>query len=259
MIEALPWLAEINPGLWVILAGLICAVLPVGNARKFLVLLAPVFAAYLIFNLHVAPEVLGGIVQFGPVELTTLRIDRLSVVWGYLFCLAGVINAIYGLHEKCRITDSSALVYTGAAIAGVLAGDMLSLFVFWELTAISSVILIWKGGDHAYRAGLRYLAIHVLSGVMLLAGAVMHANANGGDFTFGFIGLDSPGGCLSESLHYGHGNPCEFHHKICRLCLGARVSRRRYPDLDWRGYDLFSRLLCRYRKRPPSRLGLFSE
>ncbi len=198
MIEQLPFLAEINPGLWVILAGLICTLLPIGNARKAFVIAAPIFAGFMIFQLHgMNPGAhFGGQFPFGPVELTTLRIDKLSVVWGYLFCLAGVINGIYGLHEKCRMTDSSALVYTGAAIAGVLAGDMITLFVMWELTAVSSVFLIWKGGDHAYAAGVRYLAIHVLSGVMLLAGAVMFAQANGGDFMFNEIGLDSPGGWL---------------------------------------------------------------
>ena len=196
MIEQFPLLAEINPGLWVILAGLICTLFPIGNARKAFVIAAPIFAGIVIFQLHgMNPGAhFGGQFPFGPVELTTLRIDKLSVVWGYLFCLAGVINGIYGLHEKCRMTDSSALIYTGAAIAGVLAGDMITLFVMWELTAVSSVFLIWKGGDHAYAAGVRYLAIHVLSGVMLLAGAVMFAQANGGDFMFNEIGLDSPGG-----------------------------------------------------------------
>ena len=198
MIDQLPFLAEINPGLWVILAGLICTLLPVGHARKAFVIAAPIFAGVIIFQLNgMNPGAhFGGEFPFGPVELTTLRIDNLSVVWGYLFCLAGVINGIYGLHEKCRMTDSSALIYTGAAIAGVLAGDMITLFVMWELTAISSVFLIWKGGDHAYAAGVRYLAIHVLSGVMLLAGAVMFAQANGGDFMFNEIGLDSPGGWI---------------------------------------------------------------
>ena len=198
MIEQFPMLAEINPGLYVILAGLICTLLPIGHARKAFVIAAPIFAGFIIFNLHgLNPGAhFGGQFQFGPVELTTLRIDKLSVVWGYLFCLAGVINGIYALHEKCRMTDSSALIYTGAAIAGVLSGDMITLFIMWELTAISSVFLIWKGGEHAYAAGVRYLAIHVLSGVMLLAGAVMHAQANGGDFMFNHIGLDSPGGWL---------------------------------------------------------------
>ena len=198
MIEQLPFLAEINPGLWVILAGLLCTLLPIGHARKAFVIAAPVFAGLLIFKLHGLDTGahFGGQMVFGGIELTTLRIDNLSVVWGYLFCLAGVVNGIYALHEKCRMTDSSALIYTGAAIAGVLSGDMITLFIMWELTAISSVFLIWKGGDHAYAAGVRYLAIHVFSGVMLLAGAVMHAQANGGDFMFNHIGLDSPGGWL---------------------------------------------------------------
>ena len=189
-------LFQINPGLWVILAGLICAVLPAHPVRKVLVIAAPVLAAALIHTIYDGTEVLAGQIAVGDVQLTTLRIDSLSVVWGFLFCLAGLINGIYALHERSLVTDSSALVYTGAAIAGVLAGDMLTLFVFWELTAVSSVFLVWRGGDHAYHAGIRYLVIQVLSGVLLLAGAVMYAGANGGDFAFGYIGLDAPGGWL---------------------------------------------------------------
>ncbi|GHA99083.1 Na(+)/H(+) antiporter subunit D [Algimonas arctica] len=189
-------LYQINPGLWVILAGLVCALMPANSLRKVLAIAAPVFAAVMIFNIYDNTEVLAGQFEIGGVTLTTLRIDNLSVVWGYLFCLAGLINAIYALHEKSWITDSSALVYTGAAIAGVLAGDMLTLFLFWELTAISSVFLVWQGGQHAYAAGVRYLVIQVLSGVLLLAGAVIYAGSKGGDFTFGYIGLDAPGAWL---------------------------------------------------------------
>lgn len=189
-------LYQINPGLWVILAGLICALMPANSLRKVLAVVAPVFAAVMIFNIYDNTEVLAGQFEIGGVTLTTLRIDNLSVVWGYLFCLAGLINAIYALHEKSWITDSSALVYTGAAISGVLAGDMLTLFLFWELTAISSVFLVWQGGQHAYAAGVRYLVIQVLSGVLLLAGAVIYAGSKGGDFTFGYIGLDAPGAWL---------------------------------------------------------------
>jgi len=193
-------LMNINPGLWVIVAGLVCALIPKTPAthylRKAILIAAPVFAAWLIFTIKTEPEVLGGILQLGDITLTTMRIDNLSVVWGYLFCLAGLINGIYGLHEKCRITDSSALIYTGSAIAGVLAGDMITLFIMWEVTAISSVFLVWKGGERAYAAGMRYLAVQVFSGVMLLAGAVMVAESRGGDFMFNFIGLDTPGGWL---------------------------------------------------------------
>jgi len=187
---------QVNPGLWVILAGILCAFMPVGQIRKALVLLAPIFAGFMIFQIYGAQEVIGGKINFAGMDYTTLRIDRLSMIWGYLFCLAGVLNAIYALHEKCKITDSSALIYMGAAMAGVFAGDLLTLFIFWELAAISSVFLVWKGGERSYASGIRYLAIHVLSGVLLLAGAIVYGRANGGDFTFGNIGLGAPGGWL---------------------------------------------------------------
>ena len=189
-------LLQINPGLWVILAGIICAFMPVGQIRKALVLFAPIFAGVMIFQIYGAQEVIGGVITFAGMDYTTLRIDRLSMIWGYLFCLAGVLNAIYGLHEKCKITDSSALIYMGAALAGVFSGDLLTLFIFWELAAISSVFLVWKGGERSYASGIRYLAIHVLSGVLLLAGAIVYGKANGGDFTFEHIGLGAPGGWL---------------------------------------------------------------
>ena len=51
---------QVNPGLWVILAGIICAFVPVGQIRKALVLLAPIFAGVMIFQIYGAQEVIGG-------------------------------------------------------------------------------------------------------------------------------------------------------------------------------------------------------
>ena len=185
-----------NPGFIIIMAGILCALIPVSPVRKFLVAAAPIAAAVMIFTAFKDMDAARTVVNVGGIEMTLMRIDRLAMLWGYVFCLAGVLNAIYGLHEKCKITDSSALVYMGAAVAGVFAGDFLTLFIFWEMAAISSVLLVWKGGENAFNAGVRYLAIHVLSGVLLLAGAVMYGRANGGDFTIGYVGLDNPGGLL---------------------------------------------------------------
>lgn len=191
---------QINPGVWLILSGLICTIIPhtpfTQLYRKCLVVCAPIFTAFMITQIFTSDIAIGGLISIAGIELTTLRIDNLSMVWGYLFCLIGVLNGIYGLHEKCKITDSAALIYSGAAVAGVLSGDLLTLFLFWELTAISSVFLVWRGGEHAYAAGVRYLALHVLSGVILLIGAVIHAKFNGGSYAFNHIGLQNLGGWL---------------------------------------------------------------
>jgi len=189
-------LLNLNPGFLVILAGIICALLPASQIRKLLVIAAPLSGIAFISMLYTDQEVIGGIIEISGQTFTTLRIDSLSLIWGYIFCVVGVLNGIYGLHEKCQITDSSALIYMGSAIGGVFAGDLLTLFLFWEIAAVSSVPLIWKGGEKAYAAGVRYLAIHIFSGVALLTGAIIYGRANGGDFTFGHIGLDAPGGWL---------------------------------------------------------------
>lgn len=189
-------LGNFNPGFIIIFAGILCAFIPFSDVRKALVLLAPIAGGMLIFQQFTSAEVIGGIWQIGPLKLTTLRIDSLAIIWGYIFCLAGVLNAIFGFHEKCKITDSSALIYMGAAVAAVFAGDLITLFVFWELTAISSVLLIWKGGEGSLQAGIRYLAYHVTSGVLLLGGAVIYGMSKGGDYSFNYIGLDAPGAWL---------------------------------------------------------------
>ena len=77
------------------------------------------------------------------------------------------------------------LVYAGAAIGGAFAGDLITLFVYWEGTAIASVFLIWSSKtENAYRTGMRYLIIQVGSGVLLLAGAILQLKSTGSlDFT----------------------------------------------------------------------------
>ncbi len=200
-----------NPGFIIILAGFLCALIPISEVRKFLVGAAPIAAAYLIYTAFQDADAARKVVTAGGQDFIINRIDKLSMLWGYVFCLAGVLNAIYGLHEKCKITDSSALIYMGAAVAGVFAGDFLTLFIFWEMAAISSVMLVWKGGENSFPAGVRYLAIHVLSGVLLLGGAIIYAGENsfvmGEAGKYGFMSLQDPGALL---LFIAMGIKCGF-------------------------------------------------
>lgn len=88
------------------------------------------------------------------------------------------------------------MFYAGSALGAIFAGDLLTLFVFWELLALTSVFLIWaRRTERSYRAGLRYLIIQVLSGVLLLAGLLAHASKTG-SLAFEFIGLNGTAGWL---------------------------------------------------------------
>ena len=192
------FLTSFSPAFILIAAGVISAFIPSSRVRKVLLIGSPALALVLINVIFYGQDTnafLGGKVSFAGIELTTMRIDILSIIWGYIFCLAGVLNGIFGLHEKCKITDTSALIYTGAGIGAVFAGDLITLFIFWELLALSSVFIVWRGGPKSYPAGMRYLAMHILSGVLLLAGLIIYGRATG-SYAFDNIGIDAPGGKL---------------------------------------------------------------
>lgn len=129
-------------------------------------------------------------------ELTPTRIDRLSILFGYLFHLAAFIGVIYALHQRDKLQDVAALSYAASAIGAVFSGDLLTLFIYWELLALTSTLLVFtRRTNRSAKAGMRYLCFQVGSGVLLLAGAISYINA-GNSLDFNHIGLDSPGGVL---------------------------------------------------------------
>lgn len=126
----------------------------------------------------------------------TMRIDHLSFVFGLIFHFAAFVAVVYAIHVKDTMQHVAALVYAGATVGAVLAADLISLFVYWELTAVSSVFLIWaRRTERSFRAGLRYLIVQVGSGVILLTGIILHYEHTG-SLEFGHLvsyGFDSPG------------------------------------------------------------------
>ena len=113
-------------------------------------------------------------------QLTPVVVDRLSLLFGYLFHLATFIALLYSLHLRDTLQQISGLLYVGSAVGAVFSGDLLSLFVFCELMAVSSVFLIFATRtEQAVRSGLRYLLFHVVAGVMLLAGTLAQLQGTG--------------------------------------------------------------------------------
>jgi multicomponent Na+:H+ antiporter subunit D len=163
-------IGEISPGLILILGALLVPLLR-GHARSAYMLMLPVVAFLHLVGL---PHGEFGHMDVLGLQLVTLRIDKLSLVFGYIFLLAAFLGVIYAVHVEDTLQHVAALIYAGAAVGAVFAGDLITLFVYWEATAIASAFLIWASRtERAYAAGLRYLAVQVLSGVLLLAGAAL--------------------------------------------------------------------------------------
>ena len=113
-------------------------------------------------------------------EMMPVRVDSLSLVWGYVFHIAALLSVIYALHVKDTMQHVAGVMYAGAAIGAAFAGDLITLFIFWELTAITSVFLIWANRTPTSgKVGTRYLVIQVGSGVILLFGVMLWANDTG--------------------------------------------------------------------------------
>jgi multicomponent Na+:H+ antiporter subunit D len=127
-------------------------------------------------------------------KMVLYRVDALNFIFSLAFLIAAVLNGIYALHSDDRIQDGAALFYAGAAVAATLAGDLMTLFVFWELTAISSVFLILRAQTRAaYFAAMRYLGVQVLSGVLLLNGLAYVLKSRGDLSLEAFTDLSDPG------------------------------------------------------------------
>lgn len=143
--------------------------------------------------------------------LNMVRIDSLSRIFGIVFHLAAIISAIYALHVRDPRQHLAAMVYAGGAIGACCAGDLITLFVFWELTALSSVFLIWASdSERSYRSGMRYLIIQVASGVLLLSGAIIHYVESGSLAFDSFVVPDQPLGLAGTLILLALGIKCAF-------------------------------------------------
>jgi len=179
---------DLPPGLLLIIGGVIVPLIP-RVLRNAYMLALPIIG---FWGLLIIPEGVHFSFDIFGYTLSPVRVDGLSLLFGYIFHIAAAISIIFAFHIKDAVQQMAGLIYAGAAIGGAFAGDLITLFVYWEGTAIASVFLIWSSRtEAAYRTGMRYLIIQVGSGVLLLAGAIIHFKEAGSlDFTkMGLTGL----------------------------------------------------------------------
>lgn len=174
----------LHPSLILLLGALLLPLVP-SRLKKGYLLLVPLLVFARILTL--TPGSFGHL-QFLDWELVFGRIDKLSLVFGYIMALMCILGTLYGLHVKDNREHIAAWFYVGGSLGAIFAGDFVTLFLFWELMAFSSVFLIWfRGRQQSLGAGLRYLLVHVAGGLFLLAGMVLHCRARG---SWAFDALD---------------------------------------------------------------------
>lgn len=166
----------LHPSFLFLLGAVLVALLPV-RIRMAAAVLVPLAAFFVIVNLPLGN---GLHYQLFGFDLTLLRVDKLSKAFGYVFTINAFAAGIFALHLKTRVEPVAALAYIGASIGAVFAGDLISLYLFWEVMAIASTFLILaRGTERSYQSAFRYVMIHLLGGLLLLAGILLQIKATG--------------------------------------------------------------------------------
>ena len=159
----------LHPALLLMCGALLIPILK-GRLKAAWLLLLPAAALFLVARL---PEGLHWSGHFLGYEVVGARVDRLSLVFAGIFCVALWLGMLFALGLNDDIQHVAALFYAGGAVGVALAGDLLTLYIFWELMAVSSTFLILARRTRAARAAaLRYILVHVFGGLCLLAGIV---------------------------------------------------------------------------------------
>ena len=209
MISSLSTILPQLPPFVPLLIGALAAIFLRGHLRSVIMLVTPIWGA---LQLAILDPGLYWAFEFIGYQLEPVRVDKLSIIFGYLFHLAAFIAVVYALHLKDTIQHVAGMSYAASAVGAVFAGDLLTLFIFWETLALTSVFLIWaRRTDRAYGAGMRYILIKVLSGVLLLAGAIIFINETG-SARFSDIGLSHDGllGIGAWLIFIAFGIKCAF-------------------------------------------------
>ena len=169
-------LHNIPPAFILILGALILPILP-GRLKNWVAILIPALAFFAISELKVGTLMTQ---PFFGYDLILLRVDKLSKAFGYIFTLSATAAFIYGYYEKKAIEFVSALFYIGSAVGVVFAGDLFTLYLFWEIMAVASTFLILaRKTGAAMAASKRYILVHIFGGLVLLAGIMLTVSHTG--------------------------------------------------------------------------------
>ena len=167
-----------HPATALLLGGIVAACLR-GRFASMALIFAPIIGLWYVHTLDVGAS--STLSLFG-YEIQSVMVDKQAKLFGYLFHIAALVAGIYSFHLRDPWQVSMALLYAASAVGVAFAGDMLSLFLWWEGLAITSVFQIWgRRTKEAEESGFRYLFFHVSSGLLLLAGILFRYHGEGPD------------------------------------------------------------------------------
>lgn len=195
---------------WILIGGAALLMLARGKTQRVLSLLVPLGALGAVWTVQADALPGLGFLHYltdffpeaaAPAESpfdSTARL-KLSQLFGTVFTLMAFTGAWFAWSMKRSVELPAAFLYAGSALGVVFSPDWISLFIYWELMALGSTVVIACGGQaNSGRAALRYVVVHLLGGVLLMVGLVLHLQS-GGSLTVAPLALETASGSWSPA------------------------------------------------------------
>ncbi|KAA1189502.1 Na(+)/H(+) antiporter subunit D [Pseudohalioglobus sediminis] len=160
-------LEMLSPALILLLAAVLIG-LTRGHARTAVVLLAPLITLWAVWQV---PDGVQGTVKFLSYQIEPVEGSPLRRLFATVFAIMVFVGGLYAYRLARWYELAAAFAYAAGAVGVCFAGDLITLFLYWELMALFSTVVVWCGGTAAARAaGIRYAIMHLLGGVVLKVG-----------------------------------------------------------------------------------------
>jgi len=232
----LSWLhaAALAPFAWAIVVPLLSAFMPRPHAGWFVL---PLPVAIFAYCLSLLPVVRSGetvaatlpwIPSFG-IELAFVA-DGWSLLFALLISGIGSLVTLYSIFylsrtkERVRHFYVYLLLFMGAMLGLVLSDNLVAMYGFWELTSLSSFLLIafWHRREKSQAGALKSMLITVFGGFAMLAGILLLREMTG---TFSIRGAIAATDAIREHAL--------FLPAMLLMLLGAFTKSAMFPFHIW--------------------------
>ena len=167
----------LSPAL-ILVAGALLTALLRGHWRTAVILVAPLATLWAIWQV---PDGVGATLPFLDYRLEPVEGSPLRRLFATIFALMAFAGGLFSFRQARWYELAAAQAYAAGAVGVCFAGDLITLFLYWELMALFSTVIVWAGGTPAARAaGIRYAIMHLFGGVILkvgIEGIVIHTGS----------------------------------------------------------------------------------
>ena len=167
----------LSPALIMLLAAALIGPLR-GRWRTAVVLGAPLLTLWAVWQV---PDGITGTLPFLDYKIEPVEGSPLRRLFATIFAIMAFVGGLFAYRQARWYELAAAFAYAAGAIGVSFAGDLITMFLYWELMAIFSTVIVWCGGTpQAKRAGIRYAIMHLLGGVILkvgIEGVVVHTGS----------------------------------------------------------------------------------